>query len=248
MAGIRIVGSYLSPYVRKVLTLLHLKGLDYEVDPIVAFFGTEEFSRLSPLRRIPVLIDADVTLSDSTVIAEYLQDRYGGAPLLPSSAIDRARARWLEEYADTRMGEVIIWKLYQQLAINRHVWGQKPDEKIVAEALEHDIPHILDYLEAQVPAEGFLFGELMTADIAIAAPFRNAGFVRYVIDAGRWPRAAAYVSRVLDHASVAALRPFEELCLKTPIPAQRDALRAAGAPISAITLGGATPQRGIMKI
>lgn len=153
-----------------------------------------------------MLIDADITLSDSTVIAEYLQDRYGGAPLLPSNPVDRARARWFEEYADTRLGEVIIWKLYQQLAINRHVWGQKPDEKIVADALEHDIPHVLDYLETQVPVEGFLFGELMTADIAIAAPFRNAGFVRYVIDAGRWPRSAAYVSRVLDHARVAAVR------------------------------------------
>jgi len=248
MAGIRIVGSYLSPYVRKVLALLHLKGLEHEIDPIVAFFGTAEFSRASPLRRIPVLIDADVTLSDSTVIAEYLHDRYGGVPLLPSNPLDRARARWLEEFADTRIGEVIIWKLYQQLAINRHVWGQKPDEKIVAEALEHDIPHILDYLESQVPAAGFLFGELMTADIAIAAPFRNAGFVRYVIDADRWPTTAAYVKRVLDHASVAVLRQFEELCLKTPIPAQREALRAIGAPISASTLGSDTPQRGIMRI
>lgn len=43
MAGIRIVGSYLSPYVRKVLTLLHLKGLEYEIDPIVAFSVPKSF-------------------------------------------------------------------------------------------------------------------------------------------------------------------------------------------------------------
>jgi len=61
MAGIRVVGSYLSPYVRKVLALLHLKGLAYEIDPVVPFFGNAEFSRLSPLRRVPVLIDGDVT-------------------------------------------------------------------------------------------------------------------------------------------------------------------------------------------
>jgi len=248
VAGIRIVGSYLSPYVRKVLALLHLKGLVYEIDPVVPFFGNEEFSRLSPLRRVPVLIDGDVTLSDSTVIAEYLQDRYADVASMPTSAVDRARARWLEEYADTRIGEVIIWKLYQQLAINRHVWGQKPDEKIVAEALNHDIPHVLDYLESQVPNIGFLFGELMTADIAIATFFRNAGFVRYVIDAERWPVTAAYVGRVLDQDCLAALRPFEEVCLTTPIQAQRAALRAAGAPVSVTTLGANTPQRGMMKI
>jgi len=58
---IRIIGSYLSPYVRKVLVALELKGLPYEIDPIVPFMGDERFSRLSPLRRIPVYIDGRVT-------------------------------------------------------------------------------------------------------------------------------------------------------------------------------------------
>lgn len=31
---IRSVGSYVSPYVRKVLACLNLKGLAYEIDPI----------------------------------------------------------------------------------------------------------------------------------------------------------------------------------------------------------------------
>ncbi|MFX5756444.1 glutathione S-transferase family protein, partial [Acinetobacter baumannii] len=49
-----IIGSYLSPYVRKVLVLLELKGIAYRIDPIVPFFGDEAFERLSPLRQIPV--------------------------------------------------------------------------------------------------------------------------------------------------------------------------------------------------
>jgi glutathione S-transferase len=53
--GLRIVGSPLSPYVRKVLVCLDLKGLECELDPIVPFFGGDRFSALSPLRRIPVL-------------------------------------------------------------------------------------------------------------------------------------------------------------------------------------------------
>lgn len=63
---IRIIGSFLSPYVRKVLVALELKGLQYEVDSITPFYGNDEFTRLSPLRRIPVLIDDRVTLCDST--------------------------------------------------------------------------------------------------------------------------------------------------------------------------------------
>jgi glutathione S-transferase len=50
----QIIGSYVSPYVRKVLACLALKELSYEIDPITPFFGGDEFERLSPLRRIPI--------------------------------------------------------------------------------------------------------------------------------------------------------------------------------------------------
>ena len=50
---VQVIGSYVSPYVRKVLVVCHLKGIDYEIDPIVPFFGDDRFARLSPLRRIP---------------------------------------------------------------------------------------------------------------------------------------------------------------------------------------------------
>lgn len=93
---IKIIGSYLSPYVRKVLAVLHLKGIDYEIDPIVAFMGDDRFSQLSPVRRIPVLMDDRVTLCDSSVICQYLEDRYPQPALYPADLAERARARWLE--------------------------------------------------------------------------------------------------------------------------------------------------------
>src|SRR5579864_3900444 len=91
---IRIIGSFVSPYVRKVLAAMNLKGLAYEVDPITPFYGNDEFERLSPLRRIPVLIDGDFHTSDSSVICAYLDEAYEGHPLFPEAAKDRARARW----------------------------------------------------------------------------------------------------------------------------------------------------------
>ena len=68
----RIVGSFVSPYVRKVLACMNLKQIAYEVDPITPFYGNDEFERLSPLRRIPVLVDGDFSISDSSVICAYL--------------------------------------------------------------------------------------------------------------------------------------------------------------------------------
>jgi glutathione S-transferase len=242
------VGTYLSPYVRKVLVVLHLKGVAYEIDPIVPFFGDERFAQVSPVRRIPVLIDDRVTLADSSVICQYLEDRYPEPALYPRDVADRARARWLEEYADTRMGDVFIWKLFNQLVINRFVWGQQTDQAAVERTLAEDIPQVLDYLESVVPADGFVFGDLSIADVAVACFFRNAAFARFTVDAARWPRTAAFVGRVLGLKCFTHVQPFEELLMRTPIPRHREALAEKGAPVTRDTYGVKEPRRGVMRI
>jgi glutathione S-transferase len=245
---VRIIGSYLSPYVRKVLVCLDLKGIAYEIDPIVPFFGNERFAELSPIRRVPVLIDARVTLCDSSVICQYLEELRPEPPLWPADVADRARARWLEEYADTRMGEVFVWGLFNQVAINPYVWGVPTDEGAVAKLLAADVPQVLDWLETQLPAEGFCFGALSLADVALACFFRNAAFAHFRPDAACWPRTATFVERVLALPSFRKLAPFEERMLRTPIPRQREALAALGAPLTAETLGTDAPRRGVMRI
>jgi glutathione S-transferase len=243
-----VIGSYLSPYVRKVLVVLDRKGVPYEIDPIVPFFGDDRFAAVSPIRRIPVLIDDRVTLPDSSVICEYLEERYPEPSVYPRDLADRARARWLEEFADSRMGEVFIWGLFNQVAINPHVWGVPTDAAVVEKVRNVDIPHVLDYLERQAPEEGFVFGELSIADIAVACFFRNAALARYQVDRERWQRVAAWIDRVLALPSFVRLQPFEEKCARTPIPKQREALAAIGAPLSALTYATAVPRRGMMRI
>jgi glutathione S-transferase len=245
---VHIIGSYLSPYVRKVLVFLHLKGISYDIDPIVPFMGDDRFSRLSPLRRIPVLLDGEVTLSDSSVICQYLEDRYPEPALYPRDVVARARARWLEEFADTRMGEVFIWRLFNQVAIRPFVWGEETDRELVARTLAEDVPQVLDYLESQLPPEGFLFGAISIADISIACFFRNAGFARFKIDAGRWPLAAAFVERVLATYGFQQLSPFEDRMMRTPIAEHRAVLAGMGAPVSRETYGTPAPRRGVMAI
>jgi glutathione S-transferase len=245
---LKIVGSYLSPYVRKVLVCLEIKGIAYEIDPIVPFFGDDRFSRLSPLRRIPVLIDGDLVLTDSTVICQYIEDLQPSPPLFPGDIRDRGRARWLEEFADTRMGDVFIWRLFNQVAIRPAVWGEKGDRTLIEQTLADDVPMVLDYLESEAPPEGFRFGALSIADIAVACFIRNAAFARFQIDASRWPRTARWMANVLDSAPFVKLARIEDAIVRTPIPQQREVLRAFGAPISAETYGVATPRRGVMPV
>lgn len=242
-----IIGNYISPYVRKVLVCLELKGLEYEIDPITPFIGNDDFSRISPLRRIPVLIDGELVLNDSSVICQYLEDKHPQPSLYPADIAQRAKARWLEEYADTYLADVLIWRLFYQLAVRKHVFREGTDEAVVQHAREVEIPMALDYLETQLPDDGFVFGELSIADISIAAYFRTASFVRYAVDAARWPRTAAFVQRMQALPAFQKLARLEDGVLRVPVTEQREALLAMGAPITRETMRSDVVRHGLPR-
>ena len=243
-----VIGSFVSPYVRKVLACLNLKGLEFEVDPITPFYGNDEFRRLSPLCRIPVLIDGGFSASDSSVICAYLDEAYPRHPLLPADPKERAKARWLEEYADTRLGDLFIWNLFYQKVVHPLVWGEPGDQARIDQALNDDIPAALNYLERELPADAFLFDDIGVADISIASFFRNGVYAGFSVDAERWPRTAGFVERTLAHPCIAQLLPFEDVQRNVDIKGRRQALLDAGAPLTAETMGTREPRRGVMRL
>ena len=92
------------------------------------------------------------------------------------------------------------------------------------------------------PAPVRVIGSYLSPDV------RNAAFARYRVDPERWPRTASFVDRVLAQECLAKLQACESLMLRTPIPEQRAALRAAGAPITADTVGSDFPRQGVMRL
>jgi glutathione S-transferase len=244
----KIIGSYVSPYVRKVLVCMELKGLDYEVDPITPFFGNDEFRKLSPLCRIPVLIDGALVLTDSTVIAEYLDEQFPEPRLLPKEPKERARARWLEEYADSRLGDVFIWGLFYPKMVHPRVWGEPGDQGRIDKTLTDDLPTALDYLEGELPDHGYLFGEIGLADIAIASFFRNGSYAGFVPDSSRWPKTSRFVDLVLRHPAFQRLHQLEMIQLSRTIEGRRQALIDAGAKLTVETYGQREPRKGVMRL
>ncbi|HWU74040.1 MAG TPA: glutathione S-transferase family protein [Sphingomonas sp.] len=245
---IRIIGNHVSPYARKVFLALDHKGVDYEIDPIVPFFGGDEFTRLNPLRRIPVLIDGDLVIPDSTVICEYLDDRYPEKPLYPADPAQRARARWLEEFADSRLGDVMIWKLFFQRNVKPRVWKQETDEEQVAAVVTRDLPEIMDWLEPQAPVAGFVFDDLSMIDLTFASFFRNAALAGWTSDASRWPRIAAWIDHVWATQLFARSVMLEQIMLTTRGAHQRAALEAAGMKVADSSVRGDKPRRGPMSV
>jgi glutathione S-transferase len=83
------------------------KGIDFELVMVPFAKGDAyepkhpEVLRVNPVKQqVPVLIDGDVELFDSTQIFEYLEDRYPDPALWPRGIADRARARQLEHKSD----------------------------------------------------------------------------------------------------------------------------------------------------
>jgi glutathione S-transferase/RNA polymerase-associated protein len=104
----------LSPYGQKVKIALIEKGVEFEAhlpDAIGSGETSGSFAEASPRGEVPALVDTDgLALFDSTVILEYIEDRWPEPALLPDDPLERARVRMLEDVMDTHF-EAITWGL-----------------------------------------------------------------------------------------------------------------------------------------
>jgi glutathione S-transferase len=97
-----------SPYAQKVKIALGEKGVSFEARLPDFFGGDAGFTAASPRLEVPALVDGDTTIFDSTIILEYIEDRWPTPPLLPPTPAARARVRMIEEMCDTYY-EAINW-------------------------------------------------------------------------------------------------------------------------------------------
>src|SRR3989442_6849334 len=83
--------------------MLAEKDLEYEelfVDLRKQEQKSHDFLRLNPYGKVPVLVDEEEVIYDSTIINEYLEDEYPLPRLMPEDSQGRARVRLLEDYCD----------------------------------------------------------------------------------------------------------------------------------------------------
>ncbi|HEY9779832.1 MAG TPA: glutathione S-transferase family protein [Leptolyngbyaceae cyanobacterium] len=103
----------LSPYAQKIKIALREKGIEFESktpDVSGGGFGGSEFLQANPRAELPALIDGNVKIFDSTIILEYIEEKWSEPPLLPSNPAERAYVRMIEEVMDTYY-ERINWGL-----------------------------------------------------------------------------------------------------------------------------------------
>ena len=95
----------LSLFTAKVRIALAEKGITYE--RVEVPFGKQGYEpkhpkvlELNPKAQVPVFVDGDVVLWDSTVIVEYLDEKWPEPRVFPEDPGDRARVRMAELHAD----------------------------------------------------------------------------------------------------------------------------------------------------
>jgi len=97
---LKIYGRTTSFNVQKVLWFLDELGVSYEHIQLGGRFGgldTEEFSKLNPMKKVPLLVDGDNVIWESHTILRYLSARYGGSDWYSKDAYERSvYERWMD--------------------------------------------------------------------------------------------------------------------------------------------------------
>jgi len=170
------------------------------------FDKSEAFLQISPLGRIPALEDeSGRCLADSSVISEYLEERFPTPPLFPKDPYRRACVRWFDEYADGGMAPSLTGKVFFQRVISPKLMNTPPDEKVVAAGLA-DTPKYFGYLEKQLGNNQYLVDNTFTlADISVATQIVNLRHAQVEVEREKFPSLAGWFERVAGRPTFAPL-------------------------------------------
>ena len=195
----------LSPFSGKVRIALDEKAIACEEEQLpisrqAVLSKPKAMLDANPRGQVPTLVAGDLVLYDSTVILEWLEERYRDPPLLPGGIDERARARLLEDEGDWLMNGPVTALLAQTYRLSD---PKQRDEPALAAA--RDALHAaFDRLETLL-ADGrpYLTGDAFTvADLSMNFPVAFAAFFG-VPPTPSHPRLAAWLARVSARPSIA---------------------------------------------
>jgi glutathione S-transferase len=197
-------GTLRSTFSSKTKVVLEEKGLPYRVDRVKIgdiWKKTPEVLAKNPLGKVPWIDDGEVRVYDSTVINEYLEERYPEPPLLPGDPQERARARALENYGD----EIVLSGALPRIWMP---WWSPPEQRNqedMAQARETLRTRALPFLEKTLEGREYLTGQFSLAD----APYMALAMVLQVdgMNLDDFPAFEAYLARLRARPSYRAIDP-----------------------------------------
>lgn len=193
----KLIGNYLSPYVRRVAVSLNQLQIPFELEQLYVFKSPEKVRKYNPLVRIPTLIlDNGEVLVESFAILDEL-DQMAGLEncLTPASGSERRRVMKVTAVGVGSM-EKAQWAFYE---------GRfRPEEKIHKPWTEHNDKQVLgglgylNELAERAGDSGWLAGtkRMSQADITCVVAFSFADAIRPRLEiAKKLPHLARFAGR-----------------------------------------------------
>ena len=204
MSGLQLYSYWRSSASYRVRIALELKALRYEYRPVhlLKDGGAQyaaDYRQLNPEARVPTLVCEQGTLTQSTAIMEWLEERYPTPALLPRAPLARARVRAIAQLL------VADIQPLQNVSVTRYLRERlKLDEEAVREWLRSWIGRGLDALEALLAqgaagsesGDDFCVGDTPTLADACLVP-QCYSSRRFGVDTQRYAR----ISRIERHCN-----------------------------------------------
>jgi glutathione S-transferase len=201
-------GVLRSTNASKVKVVLEEKRLPYRVvrlRPGDLWKKPPEMLAKHPLGKVPYIDDGTLTVFDSTVIDEYLDDAYPEPALRPAGAAQRARMRMFENFGDEGMLAAhvpLIWMPWWSAAEQRDADTMERGRSGLREK-------VFPYIEREIGGRDYLCDAFSLADV----PFMALAMVLRVdgMSTGEFPKLTAYLARLRARDSFRAIDPATSL-------------------------------------
>jgi glutathione S-transferase len=197
---VRLYSVPVSTNVERVTLALAHKGLSVE-HVEVPYDDRSEIVRISGQELVPVLDAGGEIVADSTVILEWLEERFPDPPLFPREPARRAETMVFVDWFNR------VWKRAPNV-IAVELEGDAPDPEVVARHVV-ELRASLDVFEALLDGRDYLLGDGLSVADCAAFPFLKFGLLwteddPYVFHAvlrdhlrpDDHPRLAAWIRRV----------------------------------------------------
>lgn len=191
----------LSPYAQKIRILLREKSLPFEFmtpDAIGSGGDNPSLARLNPRFEVPSLVHEGVTIFDSTIILEYLEERFPEPAMMPAAPAARARMRMIEEVCDTHW-EAINWGLGEVRFFGR---GGETLGPVLRAAAVDQVGHMHHWLEGLLGDDPWLTGAAFGWGDLAALPYVTMSDM-FGVAPPAGSALAAWLDRAMQRASVA---------------------------------------------
>jgi glutathione S-transferase len=194
---VKLIGIYLSPFVRRVAVSLNVLELSFESEPTFVFGEPDTVRRYNPLVRIPILsLDDGTNLVESTAILDEVDQMVSvERRLTPSSNPSRRQVVQTAAVA-LACAEKAQWAFYEDRV--------RPSEKVHASWIDHNDAQVLggfghiNQAAAKMEADAWIGGtrEISQADVTTAVAYTFARLARPALRLDeRFPELSRFVER-----------------------------------------------------